>query len=350
MRTPTCRGLLLLIPACAAAPAPSAQTPPVPAAAAATAFRAIALPGASAPVSLDYLAYERGRGRVWVPVGDTGSVDVYDPVGGTFVRVDGFAMAERERDGHKRIAGPSSVAVGDGFAFVGDRATDEVCPVEASTLRKGPCLKLPSSPDGVAYVASRREVWVTTPSSNAVVVLDASRPGTLTAVGTVTLDGRPEGYASDPRRGVFYTNLEDRNATVAVDLATRAPKATLPVDCVAADVEGGFVFVACTDHLVVLDPGHGGAQVGSMDTGPGVDNIDWLAGPRLLYAAAGKAGKLTIAHVDDAGRATLVAAPSSAAGVRNVVAGSDGSAYAADAQNARLLVFPSPGAAAPAAR
>src|SRR5229473_936075 len=38
----------------------------------------IPFPNTTAPAFLDYMAYERANGRVWVPVGSTGSVDVLD--------------------------------------------------------------------------------------------------------------------------------------------------------------------------------------------------------------------------------------------------------------------------------
>jgi DNA-binding beta-propeller fold protein YncE len=310
-------------------------------------FKAIALPGASAPVSLDYLAYDGAHARVWVPVGNTGSADVYDTASGSFTRVDGFKTAEREYKGKTRTMGPSAVAIGDGFAYVGNRATSEVCPVDAARLTVGKCIKLPSPTDGVAYVAAAKEVWVTTPRTQTIAVLDASKPDTLKAKTSIKLDGDPEGYATDPTRGVFLTNLEDKNKTVLIDVKTHRPKATWSLDCgsdgprgVAVDVEHGFVFVACTDHVVVLDGSHDGAKLASLDTGAGVDNIDWLAPQRLLYVAAGKASKLTVARIDDKGQPTVVAAGASTAGARNGVADASGNAYVADAANAQLLVFP----------
>src|SRR3954465_3308907 len=42
------------------------------------ATKSVPFPDAKGPVSLDYLAFDRVRGRVWVPVGDTGSVDIFD--------------------------------------------------------------------------------------------------------------------------------------------------------------------------------------------------------------------------------------------------------------------------------
>lgn len=309
--------------------------------------KGVTLPGSDAPASLDYIAYEPAHNRVWVPVGNTGSVDVYDVASGTFTRVDGFKTGQREYKGKKRTIGPSAVSIGDGFAYVGNRATSEVCPVDLASLKPGKCVKLPASTDGVSYVPSAKEVWVTTPDTQTIVVLDASKPAALKTKTSIKLEGDPEGYAVDGTRGVFFTNLEDKNKTVAIDVAAHKPKATWTPDCgeagprgLAADVVHGFVYVACTDHVAVLDPTHDGAQIGKLDTGVGVDNIDWVESSRLLYVAASKSATITIARADDKGQLTVVAAGSTSAGARNVVADASGNAYVADSMGAKLLVVP----------
>jgi hypothetical protein len=299
------------------------------------------------PASLDYLAYDGAHARVWVPVGNTGSADVFDTSTGSFTRVDGFKTAEREYKGKTRTMGPSAVAIGDGFAYVGNRATGEVCPVDTAKLTVAKCLKLPSSGDGVEYVAAAKEVWVTMPGAQAIAVLDASRPDTLKLKARIQVDGKPEGYAVSSKPGSFFTNLEDKNKTVVIDVKTRRPRETWTIDCgsdgprgIAVDEEHAFVFVACTDHVLVLDGSHDGAKLATVDTGAGVDNIAWLAPQRLLYAAAGKAARLTVARIDDKGQPTVVATGASADGARNGVADASGNAYVADPVNGRLLVFP----------
>jgi DNA-binding beta-propeller fold protein YncE len=348
-------GLCVFVGACAPAErapgAVAAKDPPVPLAplASRAPLAAFALPGAATPAPLDYLAYEPGRARVWVPVGNTGSVDVFDTAQRSFAVVGGFKTGQAERDGTVRILGPSSVAIGDGFAYVGNRADQSVCVVDAAQLKLLQCTTLASAPDGVAYVASAKEVWVTTPHEKSIVVLDASNPSILVPKASISLPGDPEGYAADPARGIFYTNLEDANATVAIDLATHRPKEQWPVDCgtkgprgVAADVDRGFVFVACTDHVTILDTGRHGQAIGRYDTGAGVDNIDWLASRRLLYVAAGRDARLTVTHIDNSGHPATIATETTSPGVRNVVADATGNAYAPDAANARLLVLTGP--------
>jgi len=326
---------------------PSAAAPP--AGVAHLEATGIALPGATGPAGLDYIAADRARSRVWVPVSVTGSVDVLDVATRGFVRVDGFKTAEREVRGKKRTVGPTAVTIGDGVAYVGNRGTNEVCAVDLATLKVGACVKMRGGIDGVAYVAPSKEVWVTMPAEHALGVLDASKPAELKAKPSIAVAGEPEGYAVDEGRGLFFTNLEDQGGTLAIDARSHAVKATWRPGCasdgprgVAVDAARSYVLVACTDHVQVLDAAHDGALLGRLDVGGGVDNIDYLPAKKLVYAAAGKAGRLTIARVEDGGQLVVVATAETAAGARNTVADGQGNAYVTDTVGARLLVVPSP--------
>ena len=311
--------------------------------------KALPLPGTTGPVTLDYLVYDGPRSHVWLPVGETGSADVFDTSTGGFTRVDGFKTVEREVRGKKRMMGPSAVTVGDGVVYIGNRATAEVCVVDQKTLKLGKCLTLPVPTDGVSYVASTKEVWVTTPRDHSLTVLDASTPDALKPKLVIKTDGEPEGYAVDLARGLFYTNLEDKNRTLAIDLKTHAIKSSWSAGCgadgprgVAFDGARNFLFVACTDSVQVLDGGHEGASLGKLETGAGVDNIDYLDATRTLYVAAAKASRLTVARIDGKGHPTILATGTTAEGARNAVVDATGTAYLVDPQTARMLVFGPP--------
>lgn len=338
--------------ASAAARAPNVVAPtvnaPTPAVAELVA-KAVPLPGATGPVTLDYIVYDRPRARVWVPVGDTGSADMFDIATNTFTRVEGFKMAEREAHGKKRMLGPSAASVGDGVVYIGNRATSEVCSVDEKTLKLGPCLKLPTSTDGVAYVASAKEVWVTTPRDQSLTVLDASKPNALKPKLVIKTSGQPEGYAVDEARGLFYTNLEDKNQTLVIDVKTHTIKASWAAGCgddgprgVAVDSVRRFVFVACTASVQIFDGGRDGSLLGKIDTGAGVDNIDYRESTKMLYVAAARAARLTVARIDDRGQPSMVATAATAEGARNAVVDANGNVYVAEPLGARLLVFAAP--------
>ncbi len=305
------------------------------------------LPGVTSSVTLDLFAYDRRRDQVWIPVGETGSVDVFTIATSTFTRVDGFKTEEREAHGKRRTMGPSAAAVGDGFVYVSNRASNEVCVVSDETLVLGTCTSLPSAPDVIAYVAAPKEVWITTPKDRSLVVLDATTPDALKSKLTIKVEGSPECYAVDEAHGLFYTNLEDKNRTVAIDIATHAVTSTWTLGCkddgprgVAVDSARNFVFVACTDGIEVLDGAHEGARLGSVDVGSGVDAIEYVAATKMLYVAASKAAHLETLQFNDRGVPTVVQVMATALGARNAVVDSQGAAYVVDPNTARLMVFP----------
>jgi len=125
----------------------------------------LTLPGAGPDgIGMDYLLYNPRTNTVWVPAGNTAVVDIIDVATGSMSRVEGFPTREVERGGVKRHVGPSAAALGDtGTVYVGNRGDSSVCAVDETKLTRGTCAKLDSTPDGIAYVARTREVWVTTP-------------------------------------------------------------------------------------------------------------------------------------------------------------------------------------------
>src|SRR5262249_13670299 len=162
-------------------------------------------------------------------------------------------------------------------------------------------------------------------------------------------EGSPEGYAVDSSHGVFYTNLEDKDLTLAIDVKSRSVKSRWKPGCgedgprgLAVDPALGLLFVACTDNAVALDIKHDGVVRSRLTTGAGVDNIDYLPAKRLLYVAAGREALLTVAHVADDGTLTGVASGKTAEGARVVVADAKGGAYVADSRGGRILYFPAP--------
>jgi len=306
----------------------------------------LALPGAPPDgVVLDYLAVDRGRHRVWVPAGGTGNTDVIDTRTQEIRRVERFPTVEMERRGKKRMVGPSSATVGDGVVYVGNRGDSSVCAIDATALTRGGCVTVPSMPDGLAFIARTKEVWVTTPREQSIFVLDVSTPATPKPAGSFKLDGEPEGYAVDDGRGLFYTNLEDKDRTLRIDTSTRKVTATWMPACgeggpkgLAIETKDQMLMVACPDHVEVLAAMTDGRILSKLDTGEGVDSIDYLPEKRLLYVAAAGAATLTVARLEQPGTLKQVAARATAKGARNAVVTDDGIAYIADGPEGKILV------------
>ena len=303
----------------------------------------LGLPGAAPYVLMDYIVFNPRTRTVWAPAGNTAAVDVVDIATRRVSQVTGFATREVERNGQKRTIGPSSAAIGaPGTVYVGNRGDSSVCAVDEVKLALGTCGKLDGSPDGLIYVARTHEVWVTTPRDSSIRILDGT---TLAEKARVKLDGQPEGFAVDATRNRFYTNLEDKDRSLAIDLTSHAVVATWTTACGEGGPHGirlaepeGFLVLACPARLEVLDVGHDGAILGTADTGAGVDDIDYAPASHLIYVGAGRAGQLAIVWLDSRGALTPVAIVPTRPGARNPAAASDGSIYLQNGQAGELVV------------
>ncbi|SRR5581483_4289005 len=308
--------------------------------------RTLALPGApAAGIAMDYIAFDGATNSVWVP-GSNGTVYVIDAASGKIREVTGFPTKEVTVRDRQRVLGPSSVTFGEGKVYIGDRADSSICTVDPKTLERGRCEVLASMPDGLAYVGPTKEVWVTAPRDRTIRILDA---GTLKEKAVLTFEGNPEGFAVDAKRHRFYTNLEDKDRTLAIDLTSHKTLASWNPACgedgphgLHIDERSGHLFVACSAKVEVLNAGGNGAVLSSIDTGNGVDDFDLASG--MVYAGAARDAKLTIARVDAAGRLTLVAAVPTAAGARNPAVAKNGDVYLAHGGGVRSgdLVVVSP--------
>ena len=299
-------------------------------------------------ITMDYIAYDPKTGYVWVPAINIGSVDVVDTSSSNVREISGFATKEVEFRGRKRVLGPSGVSIGDGLVYIGDRADSSVCAVDEKTLARKTCGHIDSAPDGVVYIAPTKEVWVTAPGDNSVRILDSQ---TLNQKEKLTFEGRPEGYAVDAKRGRLYMNYEDKDLTTAIDLKTHKTVAKWQSSCgedgphgLSVDQDAGYLVVACSTRAEVLDVAHNGEQLSSINTGDGVDDLNYSPATHLLYVGAAKDARLTVARTDTTGKLSQVTVVPTHEGARNGVVTKDGTVYLAHSQLGKLagLVVVSP--------
>jgi DNA-binding beta-propeller fold protein YncE len=294
---------------------------------------------AEPPVLMDYLAADGAR--VWIPAGNTGKVFLL--TGGQFRSIDGFATKKGRGD---RLMGPGAATVGEGAVYVGNRGDSRIWAIDPRSMEKKGSAEMPSTPDGVFYVASTKEVWVTTPRERSLQILDVKDPLAPKLVGTMTTPGVPEGYAVDVRKGIVYTNLEDADRTLAIDARSRTVVSTWDSGCgkdgprgIAIDSGRDVLFIACSSAGVMAVDAKTGARKGRLEAGDGVDNIDYLPSKRLLYASAGRSEKVTVAYLQDDGSVKPLVTARVGKGSRTVVATEDGTAYAADSGGGELWVL-----------
>lgn len=288
-------------------------------------------------ITNDYITYDPKTNFVWVPAINIGSVFVIDAGNEKVHEIRGFATREIQmRNGRTRAEGPSGVYVGEGVVYIGDRADKSICAVDEKTLVRKNCGHIDSTPDGVAYVAPTKEVWVTSPRDNTVRILDSK---TLQQKAKLTFPGRPEGYAVDAKRGRFYMNYEDKDLTTAIDLKTRKTVAEWHPNCgpdgphgLQIDQNSGYLFVACSTQAKVLNAGGNGEVLSSINTGDGVDDLNYSPATHMLYVGAARAAQLTVAQVNRAGKLSVVAVVPTHLGERNGVVTKDGTVYMAHAR------------------
>jgi DNA-binding beta-propeller fold protein YncE len=320
-------------------------------------LKPISLPGATGAVALDYFAYDRATGKLWVPASNIGSVDVIDEKTDVVSQVTGFQTGEVELRGRKVKLGPTAVSIGDGVVYIGNRGDSTLCPIDSRTLERGECFQVApisagraAAPDGVIYVAATRELWITTgapplgigSADKSLQIFDASDPRHLKRKTKIPLAGSAEGYAVDNGRGLFYTNIEETGTTVAIDVHTHNIVAKWNVGStelqgLALDSAREFLFVACGDHVVSVDTAHDGKIIDSLQTGAGLDNIDYSSDRKTLYAAASQVATLSIAEVGDDGNFHLKATVPTVKGARGVVAAKGETAYLIDPAGGRIL-------------
>ncbi|HKR33181.1 MAG TPA: hypothetical protein VJT08_22060, partial [Terriglobales bacterium] len=94
----------------------------------------------------------------------------------------------------------------------------------------------------------------------------------------------------------------------------------------------GYLFVACSTQAKVLNSGGNGQILSSIDTGDGVDDINYSPATHMLYVGAPKDGNLTVARVDAAGKLAVVAVVPTHVGERNGVVARNGTVYMAHAR------------------
>jgi len=109
----------------------------------------LSLPGANGLVTLDYFAWDGATRWLWIPAGSLASVVVIG-ANDEMTKLTGFHTEVFELRGKGVILGPTSVSVGKGVVYVGNRADSSICAIDARTLRLGNCIRIASPSDGIA--------------------------------------------------------------------------------------------------------------------------------------------------------------------------------------------------------
>jgi DNA-binding beta-propeller fold protein YncE len=303
----------------------------------------LALPDGKGGIGFDDLLYSQELGKVLVPAGRSGRLDLVDPQTQKVESISGFSVDGKYSGGHGE--GTTSADVGDGLIFASDRNLRGVVVVDAKSGRPVARVNLKAAPDYVRWVSTTHEVWVTEPRAKSIEVfkLESTPTPTLQHVGDIGFPDGPESLVVDAARARAYTHSW-KGETYVVDLKTRKLVSRWSNGCegsrgIALDESRGFLFVGCDEgKATVLDAAHDGKRLGTTTSGKGVDIIAYNAQLHHLYLPGGDSATMAVIDVGSHGELTILRRVPTAADAHCVAADDLGNAYVCDPSNGRLLV------------
>ena len=221
----------------AAAPAPAhLKSTPVP------------LPGGAGGIGFDDLTFVPELGKLVVPAGRSGNLDLLDPASGKITPIGGFQKSEAGKGGHGEGTSLGRLRT-RARIFAIDRSALKLVVVDPKSGKAVASAPLASSPDYVRFVAPTGEVWVTEPDSERIEVFTLAKTGEPVPAHAsfIAVPGGPEALLIDGARGRAYTHLW-KGTTLAVDLESREIVSRWSSGCagsrgIALDAKRGFLFV-----------------------------------------------------------------------------------------------------------
>jgi hypothetical protein len=305
----------------------------------------VALPGGAPGIGFDDLGFSAEIGRVIVPAGRSGNVDLIDPASGAVTSIGGFSTGAKFEGGHD--FGVTSACVAGGLLFATDRTSQKLVVADVAARKIVGEAKLAAGPDYVRWVAATSEVWVTEPDADQIEIF--SMPAGKTApvhAATIATKGGPESLVIDAKRGRAYTHLW-KGATIAVDLKQRSIAATWPNGCdgsrgIDLDEPNGILFAGCAEGKLVMIDVATGKQLASAQSGSGVDIIAFAPALRHLYFPGGKSKSMAVFGVSAKGDLALLGTVATAEGAHCVAADASGGAYVCDPRGGQLLKVSDP--------
>src|SRR5262249_60723588 len=127
-------------------PRPATVAPAVPA----------PLPGAAGGIGFDDLAFAPALGKLLVPAGRTGNLDLVDPASRQVTPIAGFSSQGSFVQGHGE--GTTSADYGRGLLFATDRTALKLVVLDPATRTALARADLASGPDYVRWVAPTGEI------------------------------------------------------------------------------------------------------------------------------------------------------------------------------------------------
>lgn len=303
--------------------------------------RAIALPAGEPGIGFDDLRFAPVLGRVLIPAGRSGNVDLIDPKTFAVTSIAGFSTSATADGGHD--FGVTSADEGPGVVFATDRTSRQlviVDPARRAIVSKTP---LSSGPDYVRWIPSTKQIWVTEPDAEKIEVFGWS-DNKAAAQGAISVPGGPESLIVDAASGKAYSNLW-HGQTVSIDVATHKVGPAWSNGCTGSrgidvDPARGLVFVGCAEGAVSVLSMKTGAKLSQISAGAGMDIIAYDAKRSHVYAPGARAATLSIIDVAGNGASlSVLATMSAASGAHCAATDGLGHVYVCDPHHGRILEF-----------
>jgi len=302
----------------------------------------IELPQGAPGIGFDDLQLGPAQDRLLIPAGRSGRLDLVDPTTRAVWAITGFSAKERYAGGHDDGV-TSAVAAGD-VIYATDRTSQRLAVIDAAARRIVRSVALAAHPDYIRHVAPTHELWVTQPDADQIEVFGiGADPRQPKHAAVIAVAGGPESLVIDAGRSRAYTHLW-RGATVALDLQTRAVVGKWKNGCrssrgIVLDAARGQIISACAEGKVtVVDVQHH-RVVSELQTGGGVDVIDYDPAAHRVYIPCAHTATLVVASLAADGHLARLGTLHAPGAGHCVVVDRRGNAYVCDPAHGRLLVL-----------
>jgi DNA-binding beta-propeller fold protein YncE len=178
-------------------------------------------------------------------------------------------------------------------------------------------IKTGKGPDGALYDANSGLAFVMNGDSEDITLIDIKAGK---AVATLPVGGAPEAGTSDGKGRVFV-NIEDKNEILVIDITNKKPAARYALPgCneptgITYDALTGLLIPVCHNRIAKLIDAVTGVDKGSIAIGAGADGSLFDPKTRIGYIPCID-GTLTIYHLDETGKATVLQTVTTSDGAR----------------------------------
>jgi outer membrane protein assembly factor BamB len=269
----------------------------------------IQLPNVSGRI--DHMAYDPGLKRLFVAALGNNSVVVVNFTSGRIERaLRGFSQPQ----GVAYISSKDQVYVSNG-------GTGIVNVLDAKSLTSIANISLASDADNMRYDSSSNRVYVGY-GQGGVAVVDAT---TRAIAGTITLPGHPEGFQVDTGSGMVFVNVPTSGYIAVASTATYTVSQRWPLSNstgnypMALDQSHGRLFVGTRSpaQLLVIDTGNG-KTIATMNVPTDPDDIYYDGANGCIFVSSGS-GYLTVVREEDPSHYSVIREIATSANARTLL-------------------------------